>query len=275
VKADLRSEHDLGEIVGFAYRLYAANFAPLFLIALLVAPPQMLAVVAERQIEHDITAQNVAALIQLFVALVTIVVAAALVAAIHDATGGTPPAFGRALDAAMERLGALLTTALLFAGLIVAALVAAPALAVYWLIRRDATIDGRRNWWLAVLPGALFVYLAVRWAFTLPAQMIDGRRNWSALDLSADVVRCQWWRTLAVILVVSLIAAGPPLIAEASALAAPLVEATVTSAASALVLPFAVAAQALLYYDLKARSAVDIHPPAVNDPRPDVPREGA
>jgi hypothetical protein len=274
--ANLRGPHDLGEIIGYGYRIYIANFSALFLLALLFAPPQMLAVIADRRIHSDSAAQNVVALIQLLGSFVTVLVVASVIHAVNDVTDGTPADFGRSLDAAIERFGALMATALLLVGLLLASLLAAPALAVYWLVRRDATIDGRRDWWLALIPGVLFAYLVVRWAFALPAVMIDDRRNWSALNASAAIARGMIWRVAGILLAIGLIQLGPLLLASASMLAAPIVEGLITSGVSALILPFGVAAQTLLYYDLKARHAVDdARPAGIDDPEPDVPREGA
>jgi hypothetical protein len=144
--------------------------------------------------------------------------------------------------------------------LALASLLAFPFLAAWWLVRRDATIDGRRHWWLVLVPGLLTVYLAVRWAFSQQAVVLARRRNWAGLDTSADTVRGDWWKTLGTLLTVGLLQAGPVVLATASALAHPLVEATVTALVSALVLPFFVAAQTLLWYDLRSRKALDASP---------------
>jgi hypothetical protein len=117
------------------------------------------------------------------------------------------------------------------------------------------------------------LYLIVRWVFSLTSVMIDGTRNWLALDFSARAVRGMWWRTLGILIVVGLIQVGPILIGSVSTLAAPIVEGVVTSGVSALVLPFGIAAQTLLYYDLKARHADDFRPTVIEDPQSDVSRE--
>ena len=84
-------------------------------------------------------------------------------------------------------------------------------------------------------------------------------------------MRGYWWRTLGIQIVIGLIAAGPVMVASISTLAAPLVEAVVTSMAAALILPFAATAQTLLYYDLKARNRIDVRPAALDDSEPDLP----
>jgi hypothetical protein len=213
----------------------------------------MLIAVANRQIEDDAIAVTVTNLLQIPAALIALVAAAALVHAVHEITGGTRPQPGNSLDEGLSRFWALFTTGLAAGMLTLAALFAFPFLAVYWLLKRDATIDGRREWWMVLVPGALAIYLALRWGFLAQAVVIEGVRGWDARDASADAVRGNWWRTLGILIVVALIQLGPITLASASALGPPLLEGTVTALVGALVLPFAVAAQTLLYYDLKAR----------------------
>lgn len=253
MSGQLRGRHDLGEVVGYAYRLYAANFSPLFLIALITAPAQMLIAVANRQIEDDTVASTVSSLLQIPAALIALVAAAAIVHAVHEISGGTRPQPGPSIDEGLSRFWALFTTGLSSGLLTLAALFAFPFLTVYWLARRDAAIDGRREWWMVLVPGALAIYLALRWGFLAQAIVIEGVRGWDARDISATAVRDNWWRTLGILAVVGLIQLGPVTLATASALGPPLLEGLVTAIVGSLVLPFAVAAQTLLYYDLKTR----------------------
>lgn len=258
--SDLRAQRDLGEIIGHAYRIYASNFRALFLIALVTAPVQALQVVVSRRVDSDSAEVAVVYLFLVPALLAGLVASGALISAVHDVTAGTGPDVTRSLDTAFGRFLALLTTFLLQIGLTLASMFAAPALGIWWLLRRDATIDGRRDWRLALVPLALGLYLAGRWMFIQQVVMIEGKERWAALDASADAVRTHWWRTIGVLLVIVLMVLGPTALAATSAAAPPLVEAAVTSAAGALVLPFAIAAQTLLYYDLKARNAIDLSP---------------
>jgi hypothetical protein len=258
-KADLRGHHDLGEIVGYGYRIYLRNFTPLFLIAAVTIPLQLLIGVIQQGSSGG-GAQVAASLLNIPAAFVGLITTAALVFAVHDATGGTAPDFSRSLDAAFERFGHVFTTGLLAGALAILALGAAPALAVYWLVKPAATIDGRRNWWFALVPGVLTFYLIVRWAFVQQSVMIEARRNWAALDESAAIVRGSWWRTVGVLLVVGLVQAGPLLMSSAATLLSPLASAAITSMVFALVIPFPVTAQTLLYYDLKVRKQPDVSP---------------
>ena len=175
----LRGRHDLSEIVGFAYRIYARNFAALFALALLTVPLRLLQGVIEDRVHGDDKA--LASLLLLPEAIVGLIVSAAVVFAVHDISGGTRPEFSRALDATFERIGALLKTTLLAGFLALFAAFVAPFLGIYWLFRRDATIDGQRNWWLAIVPGVLALYLGVRWVFVPQAVMLEDKRNWAEI----------------------------------------------------------------------------------------------
>ena len=173
----------------------------------------------------------------------------------HDFTGGTRPEGGRSIDAAFAASsGRCYRARSSPAGLAALALLAVPFLTIRWLLSRRSTIDGERNWWLVLIPGALAVYLAVRWVVAPQAVMLEGRARWAALDSSAAAVRGRWWRTFGILLAILAVQVGPLLLASAANYAPPLVAGSVTSVVSALVLPFAVTAQTLLYYDLKARS---------------------
>jgi len=274
VKADLRGRHDLGEIVGYAYRLYGRNFAPFFLIALTTVPLQVLMGVLQDRIGTGDGAQAATAPLQLLNTFVTLIAVGALIFAVDEAASGTRPEASRSLDAVFERIRAMFGTLLLSAAIVAASALAFPALALWWLVRRNATIDGRRTWWLVLVPGALTIYLVIRWQLAQQAVMIDGKRNWAALDQSANAVRGNWWRVLGVIIVIALIETGPVLLASGAMLLPPLPGATIFALVLALVIPFPVAAQTLLYYDLKARGQPDDHPDRIAAAQPDVQGEG-
>lgn len=231
---DLRGRHDLGEIIGLSWRIYLGNFGPMFLIALTTVPLQMLAAVLQESIGSSGGAQTASALTQVAGTLVTIVSAGALIHASNDAATGVRPDFARSLDSALARFGRLLTTALL-AGV------------------------------LAVLSLLAFPYFAIRWTFGSWAVMLEDKRNWAALDASSSIVKGQWWRTLGILLTIVLIIMGPLIIAGAAQVLPPLPAATITSVAGALIIPFAVAAQTLLYYDLRAQRDAAA-PPAETEP---------
>lgn len=256
MNVDARRTRSLGEILGYAYRVYASRFVPLFGIALISAPLSMLSVAITRQIDDTGTAEAVALLLQLPASLVGLVATAALIHALHPlmTTGGTVDIAG-AIDAALSDFWRLFKSIILYVIMVGLAAVAAPLLAIWWLIKKDANIDGRRDWYFALIPGVLAVYVAIRWAFVPYAVLIERVETWAALDRSAELVRWSWWRTLGIIVAVSFVVLGPLLLAQTAIGAHPFVEATVSAAASALIHPYSVAAQLLLYYDLSARKA--------------------
>ncbi len=223
-KLELRGRHDLGEIIGLAWRVYVRNFRPMSLIALTTVPPRMLAAVVQDRIASPDNAALAAAPIHLAGALVTVIATGALIHAVNDVATGTAPDFTRSIDAAFERIGKLLTTNLLAGILALASLIAFP-------------------------------YFAVRWTFGAQAVMIEDKRNWSALDASSSIVKGQWWRTFGILLMIVIVAIGPSLMASAAQVLPALAAATITSAVLAITIPFLVAAQTLLYYDLRARKA--------------------
>lgn len=255
-QADLRAPRDARQIIRTAFALYMRNFGPLLSIALIVAPLELLIGVLQARFTSE-DAQSLTTLLVVPGAIVTILAVGALTLAVHDVTGGARPEFGRSIDNAFQRFGSLISTVLLVGALGVASLAAAPWMAVWWLVRRDARIDGRRNWWLVTVPFALTVYLSVRWAVATQAVMLEGGARWSALDSSAAAVRGRWWRTLGVLLLIGAVQLGPALVAAAAGAGPPIVAGGVASAVAALVLPFVVASQVLLYYDLKARAHAD------------------
>ena len=235
---DLRGRHDLGEIIGLAYRLYVANFGPLFLMALTVAPLQVLSAVVQDRIASVENQQLAAAAFVPFSVVVSLIATGALIHAVNDIATGTPPTFSRSLDAAFERFGSLFTTNLL-AGV------------------------------LALLSLLAFPYFAVRWTFGPQAVVIEGKRHWAALDISSSIVKGQWWRTFGMLIVITLIATGPILLANAASLLPALPSSAILAAVLALTLPFLVAAQTLLYYDLRARKAAADAPLPVLEPPPE------
>lgn len=255
MKADLRGPKDLGTVIGFAYRVYLSNFRPLFLIALLTVPLQLLAAVVVDQSEAQ-SAELLALPIQAAQIVVFIVVSGALIRCVDVIASGAPVEAGPAIDAAMERFLALFTTNLLFSVLFLASVLAFPYTAVRYM-RDVAAVEGG-GWRVPGVLLGMFLYYWARWIFHPQAVMIDGKRNWSALDESAQSVQGRWWRTFGILLAVLAVTLGPGLIAGSASAAMPgLAGAIVLSVIVALVLPFLVSAQTLLYFDLKARREAD------------------
>ncbi len=239
--ADLRGRHDLGEIVGYSYLIYARHFVALFSIALTTVPVHMLFVVLQRRVDPNSGAYGVVSLLVIPDLLIVVVAAGAVIQTVNDVANGVPPESGRSLDAAFSRFGALVSTLALAAVLTVASLIAFP-------------------------------YFAVRWTLSQQGVMIGGKRNWAALDASSSIVKGQWWRTFGIILVVTLIALGPTLIAQTATLGPAIIDGLVTSVVSAFVMPFVLTAQTLLYYDLRARKQVDAGTDRLSPPEQDLSR---
>jgi hypothetical protein len=275
--ANLRGQRDLGEILSYAWMIYLRNFPAFFAVALIAAPMALLTTIVVRRIDDAATAQTAGLWLQAAAAIVELVAIAGLIRAVDDVAGGGQPDAGRSIDAGLQKFWTLFTAQLLAGVHILAALLAVPFLAIYWRFNREATIDGRRDWYFAVIPFALSIYLIIRWYFVSNAVVVRDARSWGALDDSAAAVRGTWWRTFGIVLLIFLVRVVPALvIAGATAYAHPVIDGIAAALIVALILPFAVAAQTLLYYDLKARHALDdARPAGIDDPEPDLPREGA
>jgi hypothetical protein len=266
VTADLRAQRDLGKIIGDAYRIYASNFRALFLIALVVAPWQILVTVVVRRIDDAATAQIAGLYLQIPGAIIALIASGGIIRAMRDLAEGSTPGAGPSIDTGLQKFWPTFPADLIIGMRIVAALFAVPFLSVYWLFDRGATIDGRRDWYFALVPFALCIYLAIRWGFVQNAVVMHDKRSWEAIDDSAGVVRGQWWRVFGITIVIGLFRLAPSIVAGFTAYAPPLADGAAVALASALVLPLGVVAQTLLYYDLKARSSVDLSPARIGAP---------
>jgi hypothetical protein len=241
--ANLRGRKSWPEIVRGGWQTYFANFRALFSIGLITAPVQMLSGVAASRISDPDTQQLATNSFTILQALVTVIATAALIHAVNEIAEGRKPEFGASIDAALSRFFAVLTTNLLGGVLAILSLIFAP-------------------------------YFVVRWTFGAQAVMIEGKRNWAALDDSSSIVKGNWWRTLGIMLVIVIVFVGPSIIAGPATLLPPLPAATILGLVIALTMPFLVTAQTLLYYDLKARNTPDVATDGVPPAEPDVPREG-
>jgi hypothetical protein len=164
--------------------------------------------------------------------VVTPIIAAICIHALHGIAGGERPSAGRVLVAGFEAFTPL------FAAVVLAA--AGIALGLLALI----------------VPG---VYLAVRWYFVPQTVVIEGARGQQALSRSGLVVTGLWWRTFALVLLANLAIAIPAFIlltpftaiAESTDRAVwALIGSAVTTSVTT---PFVAVYSTLLYYDLLAR----------------------
>ena len=164
--------------------------------------------------------------------VVTPIIAAICIYALHQIAGGERPSAGKVLVAGFEAFTPL------FAAVVLAA--AGIALGLLALI----------------VPG---VYLAVRWYFVPQTVVIEGARGAQALSRSSLLVTGFWWRTFALVLLANVAIAIPAfiLVEPFTAIAKSTdraVWALVGSAVTACVTtPFVAVYSTLLYYDLLAR----------------------
>lgn len=167
--------------------------------------------------------------------VVTPIVVAICIHALHSIADGRRPSPGSVLVAGFEA----------FTPLFAAVVLAAAGIALGFLA--------------LILPG---VYLAIRWYFVPQAVVIDGARGPAALSRSTELVEGFWWRTFGLVVLVNVAIAVPGFIllspfaaiAESTdrAIWALLGSAVITS----ITAPFVAVYSTLLYYDIRARKAL-------------------
>ena len=154
----------------------------------------------------------------------------ALIAALAEIDAGRAPEFGRAYDVTFARAGRLIGATLL----------ALAAIALSFV-----TIIG--------IP--LAFYLIVRWLFIPQAIILDDTTVRAAFSYSGDAVAGSWWRTFGIWLLLWVIipSAASGLLTIPFQLAPLLLQAFVSAAVNAIILPFLAISFTLLYFDLQAR----------------------
>jgi hypothetical protein len=167
--------------------------------------------------------------------VVTPLIAAICIYALHAIEAGERPSPGQVLVAGFEA----------FTPLFAAVLLAALGIALGFLA--------------LIVPG---VYLAIRWYFVPQAVVIDGARGRAALTRSGELVDGFWWRTFGLVILANVAVAIPGFIlltpftaiAESTDRA---VWALVGSAiATSITTPFVALYSTLLYYDMRTRKAL-------------------
>ncbi len=225
MKLDLGTPRTLPAIVRDAGRVYFANALPLFGLALLSIPIQMIVGTIQDRASKD-TQSNLIGLFFLPSIFVSMLASSAVVYAAAAAMRDGRAEFGASLDATIARFGAVVSSFGLFLLLTVASLVAFP-------------------------------YFAVRWTFQTQAVMIEGKRNWAALDASSAAVKGRWWQTFAALILLFLPVIPIALVQRAS-WAEGLLPVTLLGLAFSAIMPYVLTAQTLIYYDLKARKQADV-----------------
>lgn len=225
----LKQERDLSQIVEAAFGLYVQNLQPFLTIAAVVVPLVFAGTVFQATIDNVGVRAAVSVVLWLSQAAVSLLVAAALIAAISDVGAGREAEFSQAYDVAFQRFWTL---------------VGAVLRSIFHVVLFFITIIG--------IPWG--IQRAVRWMFIEQAVILDGTSAKAALAYSADAVEGSWWRTFGISLVLGIITGVPVSIITALFSLAPIVIAAgVNAAVQAAVLPFGVAAATLLYLDLKTR----------------------
>ena len=226
----LRKQRDLGEIIQAAITIYMQNLRPLFTIAAIVIPISIASPIFLERLDDPATATAVWLALTLLQFAVGLLAGATLIFALSEIDAGRPADFSSAYDVAFQRFGRL-------AG--------AYLRVVFHVTLFAITIVG--------IPWAIQRF--VRWYFFVQqAVILDDTSARAALSYSADAVAGRWWRTLGIILAISIIVMIPTLSVYGLFALAPVVVSSIANAiVNAAALPFGVTATTLLYFDLKAR----------------------
>jgi hypothetical protein len=164
--------------------------------------------------------------------VVTPIIAAICIYALHVIAEGQRPRAGAVLVAGFEAFTPLFTAVVL----------AAVGIALGLLV--------------LIVPG---VYLAVRWYFVPQAVVVEGTRGTAALSRSGALIEGFWWRTFGLVVLANLAIAIPgflvlaPFTAIAESTDRAVWSLVGSAVATSLTSPFVALYSTLLYYDLVAR----------------------
>ena len=225
----LRQQRDLGEIIQAAITIYMQNLWPLFTIAAIVIPVNIASPIFQETLDDPAIAALVGLALTLLQLAVGLLAGATLIFALSEIDAGRPADFSSAYDIAFQRFGRL--AGAYFRVVFHILLFAITIIGIPWAIQR-----------------------LVRWSFVQQAVILDGTSARAALSYSADAVAGSWWRTLGIILAISLIVGIPTLSVYGLFFLAPVVVSSIANATvNAATLPFGVTGATLLYLDLKVR----------------------
>jgi len=246
---------NIGDILGDTFRIYGRNFWKLLAITAIVLgvlgvigiiaglgslPLVMTGMAIGALTEWIIVGTEwiIAGLIILVVANILggILVVGALIHAVSEQYLRQRISIGQAYGFAWRRLGAMIGASVLaflaIGGIILVSVLVATFSWVGWIV--------------VVIGSCASIYLMVRWAFILPAALLEGLGPTAALSRSSGLVKKNWWRVLGIMLVVALISGAISAILGMI----PVVGAII---GSILVTPIYLIANTLLYYDLRVR----------------------
>jgi hypothetical protein len=241
---DLEQPRDLGALLRDSLSVYRRHFGTFLALGALVVVPSdlILSGIGLEQLTSDYDDDPELAELAIPAAVSYLVVAPLITAicvhALHSVAGGGSAGAREAIVKGFES----------FTPIFFAVLLAAAGIALGLLL---------------VLPG---IYLFVRWYFVPQAVVLEGAREAGALRASGRLVTGAWWRTLGMVVLISLLAflvgtlVGLPFLALADgtdraiwALAGQILAATVTQ-------PFAALFSTLLYFDLRERQRAAAQP---------------
>lgn len=235
---ELREQRDVGALFRDALGVFGRHFWLFVTLSAAVVIPAELIVegigLEMLTSSYDATPSVPEAVVPTIVEflVVTPIITAICIYALHQIAGGERPRAGEVLTAGFEA----------FTPLFAAVALAAAGIALGFVA--------------LILPG---VYLYVRWYFVPQAVVIEGVRGTRALSRSSLVVTGFWWRTFGLVLLANVAIAVPGfvLLTPFTAIADStdravwaLVGSAVTTSITA---PFVALYSTLLYYDLLAR----------------------
>jgi hypothetical protein len=234
----LRQPRDVGALFGDSLRVFLSH-ASLFVLlsAAVVVPVEIIVEGIGLEMltsEYDESPPLIESAVPSIVGflVVTPIITAICIYALHSIAEGRRPSPGQVLVAGFEAF-----TPLFGAVLLAAIGIAAGFVALF-------------------VPG---VYLFIRWYFVPQAVVIEGARGPAALSRSSQIVQGSWWRTFGLVVVanVAVVIPGLLLLIPFSAIAASTDHAVWalvgTILASSVTTPFVALYSTLLYYDLLAR----------------------
>ena len=236
---ELRRERDVGALFRDALAVFGRHALLFIALSAAVAVPAELIVegvglemfTASYDESPPLAEMAIPALVKFLV--VTPIIAAICIYALHQIAAGERPSPGQVLVAGFEAFTPLF---------------AAVALAVAGIVLGFAAL---------IVPG---IYLTVRWYFVPQTVVIEGARGPLALSRSGLLVQGFWWRTLALVLLANIAVALPSfiLLTPFAAIAESTDRAVWAMAGSAITTsvttPFVALFSTLLYYDLRARA---------------------
>ena len=235
---ELREQRDVGALFRDSFAVFGRHFWLFIAVSAVVVIPAELIVegiglemlTSSYDDSPSLAEAAVPTVVEFLV--VTPIIAAICIYALHEIAGGERPRAGRVLIAGFEA----------FTPLFAAVVLAAAGIALGFVA--------------LIVPG---VYLAVRWYFVPQAVVMEGARGPRALSRSGLLVTGFWWRTFGLVLLANVAIAIPgfvllaPFTAIAESTDRAVWELVGSAAATAITAPFVALYSTLMYYDLLAR----------------------